>query len=954
MLVLLAAWSAAGAEDKDGPIYLDHDAVLSAKALHSFSVDGEIVNVLLEDFSLTLGRREITGKDAVIWIRERTERGATVRDIEIYVEGDKARVLQPDGTTTTDRAIYVVLRQKGGMRARVAVAVGRALDSFGVYKRAVAMRKRIAAGGAAATPIDPPPLIPREATTQPAGAAKKTAPKPRPKLPAEPGPHQPVTFQGDTVATEEVADPDDPNRKKRVTAARGNVYLAQGDPDKDLFSEMRADAAVLYTAAGGLKSSSGMGAIHGVYLEGNVKMRRGERTIRGERLFYDFTTGRAIIVEPVFRTVQEQRNIPLYIRGAEGRQLAAYEDKPGGSRIRGYRWYFRDAIVTTSDFHTPSYHIGAKRVHMEDTTPYDETGMALDEPSWRTELKSTTFNLRGVPVLWTPKVVGDFREGHTALRNARIGRNGRFGWGGETEWFLFRVLGIPKPEGWKGRLELDWYERGFVAGTQLKYQRENYSGLARAYGVLDNEGEDDFGTDRESIDADKNRGRILWRHKQFLPRDWQLQTEVSYISDRNFLEQFFPGEFWADKDQDTLAYVKKQKRNWAVTGLAQFRINDWQTTTEAYPDVAAYLIGQSLWQDRLTLHSEAHAGMVRYRPGRSVFMPTTGGSMLPSGSPSTVRADVRNELNLPFSLGPVRVLPFAMGRVTYWENDLSDDDEVRGYGMLGFNASMDIWRIRNDVHNRLWDLNRIKHVVTPYGSFFVAGSNVDPDDVYPFSPDIEQYAHARAGGTIGVRQLWQTKRGPEGARHTVDWLRVDVSASAFSDEDDSIPADGRYFTYRPEHSIARHAINTDVAWHVSDSTTILADSNYDISSGKFGRVNAGVVVVRDPRLRYYFGIRHIDAIDATVGTAGFSYKVNRKYTVSLFEQYDFSLEGGQNLTTSATVLRKFPRMYLGFTAVYSADQDDLGFIITLWPEGITEATIGGRRLSLMLAAPDED
>jgi len=535
--------------------------------------------------------------------------------------------------------------------------------------------------------------------------------------------------------------------------------------------------------------------------------------------------------------------------------------------------------------------------------------------------------------------VGDFREGHTALRKAQVGRHGRFGWGAETEWFLFRLLGVPRPEGFRGRLDVDLYERGVLLGSKVKYRRENYSGYALAYGLRDSEAEDDFGSDREDVPAPTYRGRLLWRHKHFLPRDWQLQLETSYLCDRNFLEEFFPAEFWTGKPQENLLYVKKQRDNWALTGLAKWRINDFLTQTESYPDVAGYLVGQSLWQDRLTLHSEGRLGVVRYKPDDQLAA---------RDSPGTFRADTRHEVDVPLSVGPVKLLPFAVGRLSYWQHDLDDDDAFRAWGQVGVNALTHIWRIYDGVRSRLWDLHRIKHVITPYGRVFVAGANVEHDELYPFHPGIERYVREFAGGTVGVRQLWQTKRGPEGKRHTVDWLRLNVSASFFSDDDD-LPADGRYFAYRPEHSLARDAVNADLTWHVSDSTTVLADVNWDLKSGRCGRANAGVVVVRDPRLRYYLGIRHIGPINSTVGTVGASYKINRKYSVSFFEQYDFSLEGGHNLTTVATITRKFPRVYAAFTVVYDASQEDVGLMVTVWPEGIPEARIGGHRLSLMTA-----
>jgi hypothetical protein len=359
--------------------------------------------------------------------------------------------------------------------------------------------------------------------------------------------------------------------------------------------------------------------IVGAYLEGDVILRRGERSVQGPQLFYDFKNSRAIFLEPVFRTVQEQRGIPVYVRAKEGRQLGALKEHDDRAGVKGGKWYFRRAIVTTSDFLTPGYHIAARRAYMEDTRRYyyddkEKKWVAVGERAWRTKLENTTFKILSVPVLWSPRLVGDAEEGHTALRKLTVGSDGRFGWGVEADWYLFRLLGIPKPEGFKGTMETSWYERGFLIGPKVRYKRQNYSGYARASFMHDTKGEDDFGTDRENIDAQTSRGRFLWRHKQFLPKGWMLQAETSYLSDRNFLEQFHPSDFWTGKPQENLIYAKKQHDNWAITALGKWRINDFLTQTEAYPDVGAYLIGQSLWQDRLTLHKEAHLGIIRFRP----------------------------------------------------------------------------------------------------------------------------------------------------------------------------------------------------------------------------------------------------------------------------------------------------------------------------------------------------
>ncbi len=909
--------------------------------MHTFTASGETVDVVEGDFSLTVGERKISGANAVLWITERRVGKATFRDIEVYIEGDstrKAKIVEADGTTTTDRTIMVILHQRGKLLVKVARHSDESLASSPLYKRAMALHKPQSAVKPSKTDSE-----------KPTGKAAKTPKTVRPAGKPKPKPYSPISFRADEFSSEEITDPSDPKTKLRITIAKGNVYLSQGNPDSDLFIQMRADNAVLYSAPR-TENESASETIVGAYLEGDVILRRGERTISGPRLFYDFKNSRAIFLEPVLRTVQEQRRIPVYIRAKEGRQLGALAEHGGRAGVKGGKWYFRKAIVTTSDFLTPGYHIAARRIQMEDTRRYyyddkEKKWVAVGERAWRTKLENTTFNIYSVPVLWSPRLVGDAEEGHTALRKLSAGSDGRFGWGVEADWYLFRLLGIPKPDGFKGTMETSWYERGFMIGPKVRYKRQNYSGYARGSFMHDTEGEDDFGTDRENIDAQTSRGRFLWRHKQFLPKDWMLQAEISYLSDRNFLEQFHPSEFWTGKQQETLIYAKKQKDNWAITALGKWRINDFQTQTEAYPDVGAYLIGQSLWQDRLTLYKEAHLGIIRLRPDHDIDMPA---------SDPTVRGDARIEVNVPFAIGPVRFLPSIANRITAWSDTPNEGALCRSWGKVGIGAQTDIWRIYNNVENRLWDLHRIKHVITPYGSVFGSCTNVRPDRLHPFSPETEQKIHRLSGGTIGVRQLWQTKRGLEGNRHIVDWLRLNLAMSLFDDDFTQMPADGRYFASRPEYSLPRNAINGDAAWYISDSTILMGDFNYDVDSGKIGRANVGVTVLRDPRMKYYAGVRYISPLDSAVGTLGASYQINRKYRVSVFEQYDFDFNGGENLSTVATLTRKFPRMYVSITFGYDKTYDDVTVMLSVWPEGIPEARIGTSKVGLLQRTNKKD
>jgi hypothetical protein len=194
----------------------------------------------------------------------------------------------------------------------------------------------------------------------------------------------------------------------------------------------------------------------------------------------------------------------------------------------------------------------------------------------------------------------------------------------------------------------------------------------------------------------------------------------------------------------------------------------------------------------------------------------------------------------------------------------------------------------------------------------------------------------------------QTKRGEGENRRTVDWMRLAVTGAFFDgDGFDDPPSDGRFFFYRPEYSIARDSINYDYQWSISDSTTFLADGSYDVNRHVMGRWDFGVAVQRDPRLRYYLGIRSIEDLDSTIATVGATYQINEKYSVSGFLQFDADYNSGQMLGSSLSLIRKFPRWFLGTTFTTDRRTGDLGLFVTVWPEGMPEIRLGSGRTTLL-------
>jgi hypothetical protein len=253
------------------------------------------------------------------------------------------------------------------------------------------------------------------------------------------------------------------------------------------------------------------------------------------------------------------------------------------------------------------------------------------------------------------------------------------------------------------------------------------------------------------------------------------------------------------------------------------------------------------------------------------------------------------------------------------------------------------------VDDRLLDVHKLKHEVTPELAAFVSGDGgVGPGDVYPLEPGIEQHLGQIQAASLALYQRLLTKRGPAGNQFSVDWMRLDVIGTVLDNHDvPAPPSDGRFFLSRPEYSIPRDNITSEYTWNVSDATTFLSDLNYDVQSAGVARADAGLAIARDPRLRYYFGWRYIRDLDASVGTFGSNYQINKKYSVSFFEQYDFLFANGRNLATSVSVIRKFPRWYAAFTFTFDQVSGDTSVFMTFWPEGVPEARLSSGRVSLL-------
>jgi len=670
------------------------------------------------------------------------------------------------------------------------------------------------------------------------------------------------------------------------------------------------------------------------YLEGDIRMSSGDRTIKAERLYYDLELDRALILDAVIFGMVPDRDLPVYFRAAEVRQLSERE------------FAADDAILTTSEFHTPHYHLGAERIDMTDKTLASPGGERLGLARAGFKVRHATFNLYNTPLFYWPSAAGDVSLGESPIRGVSVGNREDFGTSIETEWDLFNLLSWEAPRGFSGDLRFDYFsKRGPAAGLNVDYERENYFGLFKGY-VIDDGGDDNLGRLRDNQRDDGTRGRSLFRHRHYLPDDWELTWEFSYISDRGFLEEYFEREFDEGKDQESVFYAKKQRHNWAFTVLRQERINDFLTQTERYPDVAFRLIGEPVGSFA-TWFSETRAGVVRYRAAeKDFFLWLFEGSDGPS-SGGVLRADTRQELTFPLALGPVKVAPFAAARGTVWDDSPESGGLARAFGVYGLRASMYLAKTFADVESDFWDVHGLRHVIKPDLVAWGSHTNIDSDELFPFDAGVEGIDDFD-GAQLGVRQRWQTKRGPVGQRRTVDWITLDTELGVFNDSPGVDVTNGFVSYSRPEESVARNYLNTELLWRINDSTALSGEVNYDLNDSELDVFNIAVAVDRTPRFSYLVGYRYIDEISSSLMGIGMDYKIDEKHRFAVREEFD--LQRGDTLGFSIGYIRKFPRWYVSVVFEIDEAEDVTGVSFSVWPEGLPRATLGARRFTGLASA----
>jgi len=768
-----------------------------------------------------------------------------------------------------------------------------------------------------------------------------------------------VSFSGNHVTV-------DAGEVESTVLADGNVVIhyrpaARGDALGAL--RLSAERAVLYISPGTLADAAdslSADDVRGVYLEGAViaESDREDYVVRGQRMYYDFITDRAIMLDAVLRTYDRERQVPVYARATELRQLASDQ------------WSGKDVRLSASSFAVPTLSIGSSTATIQQVPGKIRPDGTTGEQRILVTGEHNTLEAGGVPFFYWPWFKG-YAERMPLKGQATSFENYR-GIGIELKWDLPMLLGLDPLEEDDLTLETSGYtKRGPALGLGWSWDRPGEHGRLNMWGIHDDTNvEERLSTGITQQVPETWRGFLQFEDRIALGNDWNLQAQASWISDPTFMSGWRQDEFRNRREFETSLYLSSDKSDTSLSVLAdyslnQFVSNSWLLASQGFaldefPRASYRKFGKDLWD---TVTWNGSISFSRFKAvipdgtaaangiGTNVFrgpnVVFNAGDDISAalaqrgiGSNWSTRVTSMHEFTMPLAWGPVQVTPFATAQIQgFIENDDStappttDDSDFRGLGGIGVHATTSLQRIYNDVRSETLGINRLRILMDPWAKAWISGANFNPMDVPDYDPLVD--ATSRGGAVqVGVRHRLQTQRGGAGRWYDVDWLTTSLAAT-FSTSD----ATRRWYTPRwydanPLYSSFGNFMDGSFDFRPAEALTFTGEGNWDFDLGRLTRAAVAMNIDHSPRFSTgvgfrYFGVPgdyeaafpgNVTAAKGQLLTFPARYEISKTYAVAVSPQYNFSEEDFQSV--AATLTRRLADFDLAIYIQYDQIRDE--------------------------------
>jgi hypothetical protein len=958
-------------------------------------------------------------QNGVVFVDLKGYRATQVLGIDVYGEGGAS--VQNGSDVSSGPAAFFDLHTRGELKlnAHKGKVAQAARQDDPVYRRAVARRAGPAAPPAnpiqpagftaLAAPVQATPPVPAPPPVPPGGTAVPgptgpvppggllgpltTAPPPGAPAPVRQFAIVPRNPSGFKIRREQVpATPGQPLEFATIVTGGFILTVRSTDPrtHADTLLDVEADRGVIWSHGDGHDQAERLDAPGGLtgremefYLAGNVEIRehsgKEERTLRADEVYYDVSRNVALalsadvewrqpgVPDMIHFTADEMQQLsPTVFRAIKGSFFSSKLPSDPGLKV-----VFAEATLEEKKRFRRTI-FGREVVNVQSDQPALEVQKLV-------RADDIFLRIEDVPVFYLPFLQGDANDPLGPIRDVTIGYNNIFGLHVGATWDVFDLLGIDRIPNWRWHLNTDYLSlRGPAIGTELDFagvdlfdKGSRYSGVVKPWFIYDT-GKDILGGTRNDQPHTDYRYRLQGQVRaDDIFGTWSsVQAAVGEFSDQHVYEQYDKLNFDGAPNQETFLYGKFQlpQANWDASLLAQERLGDWFTVTNWLPRADGYLIGQPIF-DLFSWDARASLGYAQLRPA-SIGPPPVEATDI---AVDTGRADLRQELRLPFYLGPVKVVPYGVLELTQYSSDIAGQEIGRVYGGGGVMASIPFTRLYPDVHSLLWNLNGINHKIVLTGNYYTASTN-EPFTRFPqldqLNDNVNDYslraitplqpAINPANGlalatspvydpqvyairqlvdnkidTLGtmqeleldLRQRWQTKRGFPGQEHIIDWMTLDLSASVF-------PA-----AKRDNFGSTFGFLQYDWSWNIGDRTALASSGFVDPETNGPRFFSFGAYLNRTDRTNLFLGYRQIDPLQSKAVTAAITYVFSPKYSMTASTTYDFGTSTA--LSNSLVLTRMGSDIQVNFGLTYNALLNSVGVQFEIIPNLVANKKIPG-------------
>lgn len=636
-----------------------------------------------------------------------------------------------------------------------------------------------------------------------------------------------------------------------------------------------------------------------VLLLGNVRIYSGENLFSGQRAFYNLETKQVRALE---------------FDGSHGPlKFSSLSAKGFGTR----QFSLRESDITTSDSSMPDWHVHARTIRLY--------------PGDRVVMLNSTLYVGKIPVFWLPYAFGNLRS-----QGFQIAPGYDSNWGG----YLLTAYTFPLGTGdnFLATIRQDYRTlRGYAVGfdANLKFGKNDRSyGKFVSYYVNDQDpGQKTGGPGELPETASPSRYRIGYQGKMYLSDETYITFDMTKLSDRDFMQDFYPAENRFNPEPDNNVTLTKMGDFYTASLVTRWQMNNFQQTTTRQPEAAfdfkqEPLLGLPVYYDGTTALGQL---------GRKFSYQTNQFNQI-GDNYSATRFDTFHQISAPQTLwGWLSTVPKIGIRGTFYSqgayfqgtngtgintypysnvnqttntvagippgNALHTTGSIsRGIFNAGLENSFKISRSFEWMQSRLLGLDGLRHVFQPYSNLsyvYAGGPNVNQvpqfDRLLPNNPnqttrsgyqpsstqleplDFPQFGAIDSIDTwaiwrIGARNRLQTRRDGD----TYDWFFVDT----FIDVNGINP-----YQNGPLSNLNNRMTFAPVSW-----CNFLVGSQVPIGTDGFTELNTDFVVMPVRNFSFNFGTRYINNYAGYPSDNqypfGAFWKVNDHWSISAQEIYN--------------------------------------------------------------------